>query len=74
MPEYLTSDFFENNDHALRSQNIVLRDSLGTLAVQVLSAREDIANMEYDVMLKKLYSIINELDDTYHHSCGNFEE
>lgn len=53
-----------NDDHT--EPKIVLRDSLGTLAVQILATREDIANMKYDVMLQKLFSIIKELKDTYH--------
>lgn len=61
----LTADFFENNDHALRSQKIVLRDSLGTLAVQILASRRDISHMNYDEMLSELYGIINDLHHAY---------
>lgn len=72
--EQLSSDFFENNDHALRQPTIVLRDSLGTLAIELLSSREDISNMEYDVLLSKLHAIICELHDTYDRMNLNFTD
>ncbi len=70
----LTADFFENEDHALRHPNIVLRDSLGILAIQILSSDEDISKLEYDVLLKKLHTIIYDLQDTYQRLHGNFSE
>lgn len=73
MEKNLTTDFFENNEQALREQGIVLRDSLGVLAIHILEAREDIANMEYDEMLRKLYKIITDLHNTYHHMNYYFE-
>lgn len=72
MSDNLSADFFENHEHALRKQNIVLRDSLGILAIHILESRENIANMEYREMLRKLYAIIDELHDTYHHMNDNF--
>lgn len=70
----LTSDFFENEEHALRHPNIVLRDSLGTLAIHILSAKEDISKLEYNVLLDKLHTIICELHDTYQRSNNDFSE
>lgn len=68
----LTADFFEQNDHALRSSKIVLRDSLGALAVQILVAREDVAHMDYSKMLHKLYDIIDDLHSAYDSNCPDF--
>ena len=68
-----TADFFENNDHSLRSQKIVLRDSLGLLAVQILSASENLSSLGYHDMLVKLYVIIDELHAEYHRCNGHFE-
>ncbi len=68
-----TTDFFEQNDHALRSPSIVLRDSLGLLAVQILSVKFDLSTMSYDDMLIELHTIINDLHSEYHHH-GSFTE
>lgn len=68
----LTTDFFENESQALRHTDIVLRDSLGTLAVQILASREDISNMEYDDLLVKLHTIIVDLHKMYHWKNGDF--
>ena len=68
----LTSDFFENEEQALRRPVIVLRDSLGALAIQILSEKEDIANLQYNVLLSKLNEIISELNDAYERSYHNF--
>lgn len=69
----LTTDFFESNDHALRTPNIVLRDCLGSLAIQILSQKHDLAKMDYDDMLCELHSIIRELHNEYHRKHGNFD-
>ena len=69
---YLTSDFFENEDSALRNQKIVLRDSLGSLAVQILSSKYNLSQMNYEEMLDKLYVIIDELHTACQHKVGNF--
>ena len=61
----LSADFFENNSHALRMPNIVLRDSLGTLAVQILSQRPDFSKLDYGTMLNELENIIIDLHDAY---------
>ena len=60
----------DDGSHELPQVNIVLRDSLGTLAVSVLSHRADFGSMQYGCMLRELHSIIAELHDAYHH--GNF--
>lgn len=72
MTNNLTTDFFENEDHALRHPNIVLRDSLGILAVQLLSKQEDITKLDYSELLSKLHKIITELHTVYHKKHGNF--
>ncbi len=69
-----TSDFFENHEEALRKPNIVLRDSLGNLAIAILSKKENIAYMDYDILLRKLHTVICELQDAYHHCNNYFEE
>ncbi len=68
----LSTDFFENHDHALRMPNIVLRDSLGFLAIQLLTQREDISKLDYDILLCKLHAIIVELHNAYDGRNGNF--
>lgn len=70
----LTTDFFENAEQALRKPNIVLRDSLGALAIQILCAQEDISNLDQDVLLRKLYKIIDDLHGTYQRLNNNFSE
>ena len=55
----------EGNEHMLVLPSAEVRDSLGTLAVQVLAAREDIAQMDYEVMLSKLYQIVCDLHDAF---------
>lgn len=67
-----TADFYENNDHALRPTNIVLRDSLGYLAVQILSKKFDLDIMDYSDMLRELHSIISDLQCEYHQKHGYF--
>ena len=55
----------EGNEHALVLPSAEVRDSLGTLAVQVLAARENLADMDYCEMLSKLYGIVCELHSAY---------
>ena len=59
------------DDHSLLPQIIVLRDSLGTLAVQVLAARNDLSKMSSFDMIQELYSIIDELHTEYDRSRTN---
>ena len=65
MQNNITADFYENNDHALRPTIIVLRDSLGLLAVAKLQASFDLSKMDTDEMLDRLHDIINDLHDHY---------
>lgn len=55
----------EGNEYALLLPSVVVRDSLGSLAVQVLAAREDIAQMDYCEMVSKLYEIVTDLQNAY---------
>lgn len=68
------SDFYDKNDHALRPVNIVLRDSLGSLAVQILAARSDFGTMSDSQKIRKLHKIISDLHDAYHQANGDFNE
>lgn len=61
------------NDHMLVPPIIELRDSLGTLAVQVLAARENLAALSYPEMLDKLYTIIEELHTAYDRNRANLK-
>lgn len=62
----MPSNNFDPCNHAsLDDPVFVLRDSLGTLAVQVLSARHDLAKMPYDDMLRELHDTIRELHAAY---------
>ena len=53
------------NDHALVPPIVDVRDNLGTLAVQVLAAKYDLAAMNYEEMLHKLYEITESLHSAY---------
>lgn len=55
----------EGNEHALVFPSVEVRDSLGALAVQVLAARENLADMDYCEMVSKLYDIVCELHRAY---------
>ena len=61
----LTSDFFEQNDEALRMVNIVTRDSLGTLAALIVAANNDLTNYDADELVRQLYDVIAELHQSY---------
>ena len=74
MSENLTTDFFENNNHALRKTMIVLRDSLGVLAVAKLQATYDLSKMETDEMLDRLHDIINDLHDRYEYHRTHYSD
>ena len=53
------------HEHPLVPQIVEVRDNLGTLAVQVLAAREDLSKMDYSEMLDKLYQIVDDLHTEY---------
>lgn len=55
----------DGNQHALVSVDAEVRDSLGTLAVQVLAARENLAEMNYNEMISELYDIVKDLHDAF---------
>ena len=55
----------EGNEHALVPPIVEVRDNLGTLAVQVLAAREDLSKLSYREMLDKLYQIVEDLHAEY---------
>ena len=55
----------EDHEHALVPPIVDVRDNLGVLAVHVLSAKEDLANMDYETMDHKLYDITCELHTAY---------
>ena len=59
-------DFYDKNSHALQKVNVVTRDSLGTLAVAILSSKIDLAKAsDYDELVRQLYDIIDELHQSY---------
>lgn len=60
--------FYNENDQALKMPNIVTRDSLGTLAVKILSAKNDLSTItdaDYNDLVRQLYDIICNLDESY---------
>ena len=57
MPNTRSFCDLEDNEHALVPPIVEVRDHLGTLAVQVLAAKEDLSTMDYREMLHKLYDI-----------------
>ena len=62
----MPSENFDAYNHTSLDEPIfVLRDSLGILAVQILSAKKGFAQMSYDDMLRELLDIITELHNTY---------
>lgn len=62
----MSSTSFDPSNHASLDEPIfVLRDSLGYLAVQILSAKMDLSQVSYDDMLDELLDIIKDLHKTY---------
>lgn len=59
------SNFYEENDQALRKPKVVLRDSLGTLAVEILASQKNFSSMSETEMLYELHNIICELHKAY---------
>ena len=60
-----SQNFDPYNETSLDEPDFVLRDSLGLLAVQVLSAKNNQAEMPYDEMLRKLYEIVCDLQTAF---------
>ncbi|WP_306542071.1 hypothetical protein [Acidaminococcus intestini] len=56
----------EINSHELPPVNIVLRDSIGSLAVQMLASRYDLSTMSEADALHNLLQIIRGLHEEYH--------
>ena len=56
--------FYNENAHALKDVNVVLRDSLGTLAVSILET-PNFSNMSYADMLNELDTVLRDLHHTY---------
>lgn len=66
----MPSENFDAYNHTSLDEPIfVLRDSLGSLAVQVLASRKDLSTMSYDDMLSELLNIITALHEAY--DCMN---
>ena len=62
----MPSENFDPYNHtSLDEPPFVLRDSLGLLAVQVLSSKKDLSRMNYHDMLRELFNIISELHNAY---------
>lgn len=60
--------FYDENSHTLQKVNVVTRDSLGTLAVQILASKVDLSKVvDYDELVRQLYDIINDLHESYDH-------
>lgn len=53
------------DDYALVPPIVDVRDSLGVLAIHVLSAKEDLSKMNHETMVRKLYDITCELHAAY---------
>ena len=69
-----TTDFFENNDQALRMPKLVLRDSLGQLAIQILATRTNIGEMSSNDLLYQLLEIITNLHTAYSREYTNLPD
>ena len=62
----MPSENFDPYNHvSLDEPMFVLRDSLGSLAIQILSSKKDLSQMSYDDMLRELLDIITELHNAY---------
>lgn len=59
--------------YGLESPKIVLRNSLGVLAVHILESRFDISDMPTSEILDKLLGIIEELECSYAENNSKFD-
>lgn len=57
--------FDDDNEHALRHQKINLRNNIGVLAIEILKAKENLAVLSYDEIMRKTLDIIEELHEIY---------
>lgn len=55
----------EEHEHVLVPPAMDVRDNLGNLAVQVLAAKHDIANMSSSEIVEKLLDIVCDLHSAY---------
>ena len=69
-----TFEHYDENEQSLQAPCIVLRNSLGALAVQVLASRNDLSKLEYTDMLRELNTIIRELQQVYEHDYHLYNE
>ncbi len=60
------SEFYNDNDHALRKPAVVTRDSLGVLAALIVAHSHDLSNPNYDEMVTDLYDVVQKLQYSYH--------
>lgn len=60
-------------DHAQANPKIILRDTLGVLAVHILEKRYDIEDMPIVEVLDKLLGIIEELQEVYKNNHQKFD-
>ena len=63
--------FYNENSQALEKVNIVTRDSLGSLAVEILASKTDLSTIsdvsDYQKLVRNLYDIIEHLHYAYEH-------
>lgn len=59
------NNFYDENSQALRPAHIVLRDSLGLLAIEILKSQKDISKMPYNEIFDELMDLIAELQKAY---------
>ena len=57
--------FDDNDEHALRHPTIDLRNNIGVLAIEILKAKENLAVLSYDEIMRKTLDIIEELHEIY---------
>lgn len=55
--------FDDDNEHALRHPKIDLRNNIGVLAIEILKAKENLAVLSYDEIMRKTLDIIEELHE-----------
>jgi len=60
-----TRDFCKENDHALVDPAIETRDSLGVLAVAILSNDPEFQRMSSDTKIISLFNILKDLQNSY---------
>lgn len=57
--------FDDNDEHALRHPKIDLRNNIVVLAIEILKAKENLAVLSYDEIMRKTLDIIEELHEIY---------